>query len=82
MTESAEACLASCPDPEEERAGQEQLPLTKHIGTPEEVAYTTARPPSDEARLISATDIMIDGGRAQTYHDQGLLQTKGLFARH
>lgn len=64
MTENTEACLASCPDPEEERAGQEQLPLTKYIGTPEEVAYTTARLVSDEARLTSATDIMIDSGRA------------------
>jgi hypothetical protein len=38
MTESAEAQLASCPNPEDERARQEQL-LTKHIGAPEEAAH-------------------------------------------
>jgi NAD(P)-dependent dehydrogenase (short-subunit alcohol dehydrogenase family) len=69
MTESAEAWLASCPDPQAERARQEQLLPTRRIGTPEEVAYTALFLASDEARFINATDILIDGGRSQVYHD-------------
>jgi NAD(P)-dependent dehydrogenase (short-subunit alcohol dehydrogenase family) len=69
MTESAEAWLASCPDPEAERRRQEQLLPTRRIGEPEEVAYTALFLASDEARFINATDILIDGGRSQLYHD-------------
>lgn len=36
---------------------------------PEEVAYTALFLASDEARFINATDITIDGGRSQVYHD-------------
>lgn len=69
MTENAEAWLASCPDPQAERARQEQLLPTRRIGTPEEVAYTALFLASDEARFINAADILIDGGRSQVYHD-------------
>ena len=36
---------------------------------PREVAYTALFLASDEARFINATDILIDGGRSQIYHD-------------
>ncbi|RZZ88841.1 SDR family oxidoreductase [Pseudoxanthomonas winnipegensis] len=39
------------------------------IGTPQEVAYTALFLASDEARFINATDILIDGGRSQLYHE-------------
>jgi len=70
MTASAAAWLASCPDPQAERARQERLLPPRRIGTPEEVAYTALFLASDEARFINATDILIDGGRSQVYHDQ------------
>jgi len=69
MTESAAAWLASCPDPQAERARQENLLPNRRIGEPEEVAYTALFLASDEARFINATDILIDGGRSQVYHD-------------
>ena len=69
MTESAAAWLASCPDPQAERARQESLLPNRRIGEPEEVAYTALFLASDEARFINATDILIDGGRSQMYHD-------------
>jgi NAD(P)-dependent dehydrogenase (short-subunit alcohol dehydrogenase family) len=69
MTESAAAWLASCPDPQAERARQESLLPTRRIGEPEEVAYTALFLASDEARFINATDILVDGGRSQVYHD-------------
>ena len=69
MTESAAAWLASRPDPQAERARQERLMPTRRIGVPDEVAYTALYLASDEARVINATDILIDGGRSQVYHD-------------
>lgn len=69
LTESAEAWLASCPDPAAERLRQESLLPVKRIGEPEEVAYTALFLASDEARFINATDILIDGGRSQMYSD-------------
>jgi len=69
MTESAEAWLASCPDPQAERERQVNLLPVRRIGTPEEVAYTALFLASDEARFINAADILIDGGRSQLYHD-------------
>lgn len=69
MTESAEAWLASCPDPEAERKRQENILPVRRIGQPEEVAYTALFLASDEARFINAADIVIDGGRSQLYHD-------------
>jgi NAD(P)-dependent dehydrogenase (short-subunit alcohol dehydrogenase family) len=69
LTESAEAWLASCPDPAAERARQERLLPVRRIGTPREVAYTALFLASDEARFINATDILIDGGRSQQYCD-------------
>lgn len=54
--------------PEDARRQVELLP-TKRIGEPIEVAYTALFLASDEARFINATDILIDGGRSQLYHD-------------
>lgn len=51
------------------RKRQTELLPPKRIGTPEEVAYTALFLASDEARFINATDITIDGGRSQVYHD-------------
>ncbi len=64
-----EAWFASSPDPEAKRREQTELLPCKRIGTPEEVAYTALFLASDEARYINATDILIDGGRSQLYHD-------------
>jgi NAD(P)-dependent dehydrogenase (short-subunit alcohol dehydrogenase family) len=69
LTESAERWLAACPDPAAERARQAALLPCRRIGRPEEVAYTALFLASDEARFINATDILIDGGRSQLYHD-------------
>ncbi|KTR98798.1 SDR family oxidoreductase [Pantoea dispersa] len=69
MTPAAEAWLASCPDPQAERARQAALLPCKRIGEPDEVAYTALFLASDEARFINATDILIDGGRSQMYHE-------------
>lgn len=51
------------------REQQTQLLPPRRIGTPEEVAYTALFLASDEARFINATDILIDGGRSQLYHE-------------
>ncbi len=69
MTEAIEAWLASCPDSDAERERQADLLPCKRIGRPEEVAYTALFLASDEARFINATDILIDGGRTQLYHE-------------
>ena len=53
----------------EEAARQVELLPCKRIGTPEEVAYTALFLASDEARFINATDILVDGGRSQLYHE-------------
>lgn len=55
-------------DPEEARRQIELLP-PKRVGEPSEVAYTALFLASDEARFINATDILIDGGRSQLYHE-------------
>lgn len=69
MTPAAEAWLSSCPDPLAERQRQQDLLPCKRIGEPDEVAYTALFLASDEARFINATDIVIDGGRSQIYHE-------------
>ncbi|ORM71029.1 SDR family oxidoreductase [Pantoea rwandensis] len=69
MTPAAEQWLASCPDPDAERARQAALLPCNRIGNPDEVAYTALFLASDEARFINATDIVIDGGRSQVYHN-------------
>ena len=51
------------------RERQTALLPPQRIGTPEEVAYTALFLASDEARFINATDILVDGGRSQVYHD-------------
>jgi NAD(P)-dependent dehydrogenase (short-subunit alcohol dehydrogenase family) len=68
-TEAIEAWLSSLPDPAAERARQAALLPCQRIGRPEEVAYTALFLASDEARFINATDILIDGGRSQLYHE-------------
>ncbi|WP_020651709.1 SDR family oxidoreductase [Massilia niastensis] len=69
MTEQIRAWLDSCEDPEAELRRQEALLPCRRIGAPEEVAYTALFLASDEARFINATDILVDGGRSQVYHD-------------
>jgi len=64
-----EAWFASSPDPAAKRREQEQLLPCKRIGEPSEVAHTALFLASDEARFINATDILIDGGRSQLYHE-------------
>lgn len=69
MTPAAEAWLASCPNPQQERDRQAALLPCKRIGEPQEVAYTALFLASDEARFINASDILVDGGRSQVYHE-------------
>jgi NAD(P)-dependent dehydrogenase (short-subunit alcohol dehydrogenase family) len=69
LTDAVQKWLASCPDPQAERARQTAILPCKRIGEPQEVAYTALFLASDEARFINATDILIDGGRSQQYHE-------------
>ena len=69
LTEAIEASFAASPDPLGERARQAALLPCKRIGEPDEVAYTALFLASDEARFINATDILVDGGRSQLYHE-------------
>ena len=64
-----EAWFAAQPDPHAARRAQAELLPPRRIGTPEEVAYTALFLASDEARFINATDILVDGGRSQLYHE-------------
>ena len=67
LSERVVQWLASIP-PEEAQRQVELLPC-KRVGEPLEVAYTALFLASDEARFINATDILIDGGRSQLYHE-------------
>lgn len=69
LTPAIEDYFNSHPNPEKEREHQKNLLPCKRIGTPQEVAQTALFLASDEARYINATDIKIDGGRSQIYHD-------------
>ncbi|MES2037352.1 MAG: SDR family oxidoreductase [Pseudomonadota bacterium] len=69
LTEAIQSWFASCPDPVAEQQRQAALLPCRRIGEPDEVAYTAVFLASDEARFINATDILIDGGRSQLYHD-------------
>ena len=69
LTEAIEASFAASADPAAERARQTALLPSKRIGEPGEVAYTALFLASDEARYINATDILVDGGRSQLYHE-------------
>jgi len=69
LTEAIEAAFAASPDPAAERARQTALLPCKRIGEPEEVAHTALFLASDEARYINASDILVDGGRSQLYHE-------------
>ncbi|KPF61022.1 short-chain dehydrogenase [beta proteobacterium AAP51] len=67
LSERVVQWLASIP-PEEAQRQVDLLPC-KRVGEPLEVAYTALFLASDEARFINATDILIDGGRSQLYHE-------------
>lgn len=69
VTDMIERHFAACPDPEAERARQAALLPCKRLGKPEEVAATALFLASDEAPFINASDILIDGGRSQLYHE-------------
>ena len=69
LTEAIEASFAASPDPVAERARQAALLPCRRIGEPDEVAHTALFLASDEARFINATDILVDGGRSQLYHE-------------
>jgi NAD(P)-dependent dehydrogenase (short-subunit alcohol dehydrogenase family) len=69
LTDAVQKWLSSCPDPQAERDRQTAILPCKRIGEPQEVAYTALFLASDEARFINATDILIDGGRSQLYHE-------------
>jgi len=69
LTEAIAAAFAASADPVAEQARQAALLPCKRIGRPDEVAYTALFLASDEARFINATDILIDGGRSQLYHE-------------
>ena len=69
LTEMNEAWLETFADPAAEQARQAALLPVKRLSEPEEVAYTALFLASDEARFITATDILIDGGRSQLHHD-------------
>jgi len=69
LTEAIEASFAASPDPAAERARQAALLPCRRIGEPDEVAHTALFLASDEARFINATDILVDGGRSQLYHE-------------
>lgn len=69
LTEAIEASFAAGSDPAGERARQAALLPCKRIGEPGEVAHTALFLASDEARFINATDILVDGGRSQLYHE-------------
>ena len=69
LTEAIEKWLASCPDPQAELERQAALLPCRRIGRPDEVAYTALFLASDEAQFINASDILIDGGRTQLYHE-------------
>lgn len=69
LTPQTEAWFAAQSDPEASRRREVDLIPAKRIGTPQEVAYTALFLASDEAPFINATDIAIDGGRLQLYHE-------------
>ena len=69
LTERIEAWLATFPDPEAERRRQAEILPCGWIGAPEDVANAALFLASDEARFVNATDLLVDGGRSQVYHD-------------
>ena len=69
MTQIAKKHFESFDNPKLEEKIQADLLPCKRIGTPKEVAYTALFLASDEAKFINATDIVIDGGRSQLYHE-------------
>jgi len=68
LTERVQAWLDSL-TPEQAQAQADLLPC-KRVGRPEEVANTALFLVSDEAPFINASDILVDGGRSQVYHER------------
>ena len=68
LTERVQAWLDTL-TPEQAKHQADLLPC-KRIGRPEEVANTALFLASDEAPFINASDILIDGGRSQLYHER------------
>jgi len=66
-SERVDVWLASLPEAQRQR--QIDILPCKRVGEPDEVAYTALFLASDEARFINASDILIDGGRSQLYHE-------------
>ncbi len=69
MTAAGEMYINSFDDPVAAKKRMEDILPCKRIGEPEEVGYTALFLATDEARFINATDILIDGGRSQLYHE-------------
>ncbi|UWU83213.1 SDR family oxidoreductase [Bradyrhizobium yuanmingense] len=67
-TEIVENVFASASDPEKLREETNALHPVKRIGRPEEVACTAVFLASDEARFLTAQNIVIDGGRSILFH--------------
>ncbi|MGY4230160.1 NAD(P)-dependent dehydrogenase (short-subunit alcohol dehydrogenase family) [Bradyrhizobium sp. USDA 4503] len=67
-TEIVENIFARAPDPARLRAETNALHPVKRIGRPEEVAWTAVFLASDEARFLTAQNIVIDGGRSIVFH--------------
>lgn len=69
LTPITGAGLTVVPDPEAERRHQAELLPYKRTGGSEEMIYTALSLTSSEARFINMTDILIDDGRSQLYHE-------------
>jgi NAD(P)-dependent dehydrogenase (short-subunit alcohol dehydrogenase family) len=67
-TEIVEKIFANAPDPEKLRWETNALHPVRRIGRPEEVAATAVFLASNEARFLTAQNIVIDGGRSVVFH--------------
>ncbi|MCK1589088.1 SDR family oxidoreductase [Bradyrhizobium sp. 169] len=67
-TEIVERIFASALDPDKLRAETNALHPVKRIGRPEEIAAAAVFLASDEARFLTAQNIVIDGGRSVVFH--------------
>ncbi|QGZ94941.1 SDR family oxidoreductase [Terricaulis silvestris] len=67
-TEIVEKIFADAPDPEKMRAETDALHPVKRIGRPEEIGWAAVFLASDEARFLTAQNIVIDGGRSVVFH--------------
>lgn len=67
-TEIVENIFAQAPDPAKLRAETDALHPVGRIGRPEEIAWVAVFLASDEARFLTAQNIVIDGGRSVVFH--------------